>query len=169
VEQAKKLNPRFLSMIMPARRYSGGKGLDDFRAEMLADKRMEELHDFPETSDCFPGLNIRGGVCYFLWSKDYEGNCKITTHKSGTSGEIIVRPLLEEGTNVFVRYNEAIAILNKIKYLSGTPFRAIATGEFIEEQIFNWTYSDEQKAKENWHDKTLPNPYLSLPQMVMMT
>ena len=52
-------------------------------------------------------------------------------------------------------------------YLSGTPFRAIESGEFIEEQIFNWTYSDEQSAKENWSEKN--NPYDSLPRMVMMT
>jgi Type III restriction enzyme, res subunit/T5orf172 domain len=56
---------------------------------------------------------------------------------------------------------------NAYLYLSGTPFRAIASGEFIEEQIFNWTYSDEQKAKENWSDN--PNPYASLPRMVMLT
>ncbi len=54
-------------------------------------------------------------------------------------------------------------------YLSGTPFRAIASGEFIEEQIFNWTYSDEQSAKYHWDDSKGRNPYLSLPKMVMLT
>ena len=54
-------------------------------------------------------------------------------------------------------------------YLSGTPFRAIASGEFIEEQIYNWTYSDEQSAKYNWDNSKGANPYLSLPKMVMMT
>ena len=58
-------------MIVPARWYSGGRGLDDFRDEMLHDDRLCELHDFPETKDCFPGLNIRGGVCYFLWSNEF--------------------------------------------------------------------------------------------------
>jgi len=75
VEQAIKLNPRFLTMIIPARWYSGGKGLDEFRSKMLNDKRISEIHDYPETSDCFPGLNIRGGVCYFLWDKEHKGNC----------------------------------------------------------------------------------------------
>ena len=56
---------------------------------------------------------------------------------------------------------------NSYLYLSGTPFRAISSGEFIEEQIFNWTYSDEQKAKENWQGE--PNPYVALPRMVMLT
>ena len=73
-----------------------------------------------------------------------------------------------EGMDYFEEANMPIKT-NAYLYLSGTPFRAIATGEFIEEQIFNWTYSDEQRAKENWADSTKPNPYLSLPQMVMMT
>ncbi len=74
------------------------------------------------------------------------------------------------GMDYFNEDNLSMTIkTNHYLYLSGTPFRAIATGEFIEEQIFNWTYSDEQRAKENWSDSTKPNPYLSLPQMVMMT
>ena len=58
---------------------------------------------------------------------------------------------------------------NHYLYLSGTPFRAIASGEFIEEQIYNWTYSDEQRAKENWNETSAPNPYAALPRMVLMT
>jgi site-specific DNA-methyltransferase (adenine-specific) len=115
VEQAKKLNPRYLSMITPARWYSGGKGLDDFRNDMLKDNRLKELHDYPETSDCFPGINIRGGVCYFLWDRDHTGDCTITTHKSGKVGLSVNRPLLEKGTDVFIRYNEAINILRKVR------------------------------------------------------
>jgi len=115
VEQAKKLNPRFLSMIIPARWYNGGKGLDEFRADMLKDDRLAELHDFPDTTDCFPGLNIRGGVCYFLWEKEHSGNCRITTHKGGNNGITVSRPLLEEGLDVFIRYNEAINILRKVQ------------------------------------------------------
>lgn len=123
IEQAIKLNPRFLTMIVPARWYSGGKGLDEFRATMLNDKRISEIHDFPETTDCFPGLNIRGGVCYFLWDKENKGNCKVTTHKGGKVGESVERPLLEEGCNVFIRYNEAINILRKVKKFKEKPFK----------------------------------------------
>lgn len=65
VEQAKKLDPRFLCMIIPARWYSGGKGLDEFRAEMLNDNRIRQIHDFPEAMDVFPGVQIKGGVCFF--------------------------------------------------------------------------------------------------------
>lgn len=115
VEQAKKLNPRYLSMIIPARWYSGGKGLDEFRSEMLKDNRLQQLHDYPETSDCFPGINIRGGVCYFLWDREHKGDCTITTHKSGNVGISVNRPLLEKGVDVFIRYNEAINILRKVR------------------------------------------------------
>lgn len=58
---------------------------------------------------------------------------------------------------------------NHYLYLSGTPFRALNSGEFLEDQIFNWTYSDEQSAKENWLGKAEDNPYVALPKMIMLT
>ena len=122
IEQAKKLNPRYLSMIVPARWYSGGKGLDEFRDEMLKDKRLAQIHDFPETSDCFPGLNIRGGVCYFLWDREHKGDCTITNYKNGTILSTSKRPLLEPKSDVFVRYNEAIDILRKVKKFNEKTF-----------------------------------------------
>lgn len=122
IEQAKKLNPRYLSMIVPARWYSGGKGLDEFRDEMLKDKRLAQIHDFPETSDCFPGLNIRGGVCYFLWDREHKGDCTITNYKNGTILSTSKRPLLEPKSDVFVRYNEAIEILRKVKKFNEKTF-----------------------------------------------
>ena len=114
VNQAKKLNPRFLTMIIPARWYSGGKGLDDFRASMLNDEGLSIIHDFPETSDCFPGLNIRGGVCYFLWENGRTGDCKVYNHNQDEV-DIASRPLLEKGVETFIRYNKAISILNKVQ------------------------------------------------------
>jgi len=122
IEQAKKLNPRYLSMIVPARWYSGGKGLDEFRDEMLKDKRLAQIHDFPETSDCFPGLNIRGGVCYFLWDREHKGDCTITNYKNGKVLSSSKRPLLEPKSDVFVRYNEAINILRKVKKFNEKTF-----------------------------------------------
>ena len=113
VQQAKKMNPRYISMIIPARWYSGGKGLDDFRSEMLHDERLSIIHDFPETSDCFPGINIRGGVCYFLWDKTHKGDCRIVNHKQDLSNEM-TRPLLENGAETFIRYNAAVSILSKV-------------------------------------------------------
>ena len=77
VESAKKLNPRFMTMIIPARWFAGGKGLDDFRADMLADKRIRYLMDYETSKDCFEGVDIAGGICYFLWDRDHKGKCKI--------------------------------------------------------------------------------------------
>lgn len=114
IHQAKKLNPRYISMIIPARWYSGGKGLDEFRQSMLNDNRLSILHDFPETSDCFPGLNIRGGVCYFLWDREHHDNCQIFNHNKDRIS-IETRPLLEKNTDTFIRYNSAISILRKVK------------------------------------------------------
>ncbi len=122
IKLAKKLNPRYLSMIVPARWYSGGKGLDEFRDEMLKDKRLAQIHDFPETSDCFPGLNIRGGVCYFLWDREHKEDCTITNYKNGSVLSTSKRPLLEPNSDVFVRYNEAIDILRKVKKFNEKTF-----------------------------------------------
>jgi site-specific DNA-methyltransferase (adenine-specific) len=115
VSKAKKLNPRYLIMIIPARWYSGGRGLDEFRDEMLKNKKIAQIHDFPETSDCFPGLNIRGGVCYFLLDKEHNKDCKIFNYKNGEVISSSVRPLLEPKSHVFIRYNEAIQIYRKVK------------------------------------------------------
>ncbi|MEO6909125.1 MAG: Eco57I restriction-modification methylase domain-containing protein, partial [Abditibacteriaceae bacterium] len=115
VEQAKKLNPRYLSMIIPARWYSGGKGLDDFRKEMLDDNRIRNIVDYPEAIDCFPGVQIKGGVCYFLWERDNEGDCNVATSRKGQIVSETARPLLEEGSETFIRYNEAIPILQKVR------------------------------------------------------
>ncbi|SOD17950.1 Eco57I restriction-modification methylase domain-containing protein [Nitrosomonas ureae] len=83
VEQAKKLEPRLLSMVIPARWFSGGKGLDDFRASMLKDERLRIIEDFPDSNDVFPGTQIKGGICYFLWDRDNRGNVRVTTHDKG--------------------------------------------------------------------------------------
>ena len=115
VEQAKKLNPRYITMVIPARWYSGGKGLDDFRSIMLHDKRIKVIHDFPNSSACFPGVEIKGGVCYFLWDSNYNGDCKVITHTTSGGLSIMKRPLLEKGSDVFIRYNQAIPIYIKSK------------------------------------------------------
>ena len=112
VEQAKKLNPRFLSMIIPSRWFVGGRGLDDFRNEMLNDNRIQKLTDYPISSECFSGVEIKGGICYFLWERDNYGNCEITTIRGGNIS-ILERPLLDKNNNVFIRYNDAIQIVNK--------------------------------------------------------
>lgn len=115
IEQAKKFNPKHLVMIIPARWYSGGKGLDSFRATMLSDTHIKELHDFPNFKDCFPqGANIEGGVCYFHWDSEYRGECEVYNHKGDSITSSIKRPLLEQGCDTFIRRNESIPILHKV-------------------------------------------------------
>lgn len=116
VEQAKKLKPRYLTMIVPARWYAGGKGLDDFRDAMLTDKHMKELHDFPNTDDCFPGVNIRGGVCYFLWDREYDnkhGLVNVVTHDQKETHSIR-RSLKYRDLDIFLRYGQSLTILDKV-------------------------------------------------------
>ncbi len=127
IQQAKKLNPRYISMIVPARWYSGGKGLDEFRESMLSDERLSEIHDFPETTDCFAGLNIRGGVCYFLWDGQHTGDCKVISHRNGKTSAPVIRPLLEQNCDVFIRYNEAISILRKVRTAGEAIFASIVS------------------------------------------
>ena len=116
VEQAKQLNPRYITMIIPSRWFSGGMGsLKTFRENMLKDKRIRILHDFINEEECFPGIDLKGGICYFLWDKENEGPCKIFTHQNGIIASTSERFLLEQGENIFIRYNAAIPILNKIK------------------------------------------------------
>lgn len=120
VEQAKKLNPRYLSMIVPSRWFAGGKGLDTFREVMLADKRIRKIVDFHNAADCFPGVEIKGGVCYFLWDKDNPGNCEVTPVINNEYKPSLARDI---GTfDVFVRLNDAIPILEKIQRLSEPSF-----------------------------------------------
>lgn len=113
VQQAKKLNPRYLTMIIPSRWFSGGKGLDDFRNEMLKDKRLKKIVDYPKSTDCFPGVSIKGGVCYFLWDKEHSNDCEIITITNNNRSSMI-RPLLEKGFDTLIRYNEAVSIIHKV-------------------------------------------------------
>ena len=114
VEQAKKLNPRFLTMIIPSRWFAGGKGLDEFRESMLTDNRLRSIDDHLCASDAFPGVGLKGGVCYFLWDRDNPGPCRVTTHFKDWPVSTVSRPLLEEGVDVFIRFNEGLSILKKV-------------------------------------------------------
>lgn len=102
-------------MIIPARWYAGGRGLDEFRKEMLEDTSLRVIHDFPDAADCFPGVQIKAGVCYFLWDRDTKGECEITTHLNGQDNGPVKRPLLEKDSSTFIRYNQAVSILRKVR------------------------------------------------------
>ena len=119
VEQAKKLEPRYLSLVIPARWFAGGKGLDDFRERMLGDNRTRVIHDYLLVGEAFPGVAIQGGVLYFLWDREHPGDCEVVTHYEGKVMSSSKRPLVEPGADVFIRYNEAVPILKKIVATEG--------------------------------------------------
>ena len=128
VEQAKKLKPRYLCMIIPSRWFAGGgRGLPQFREKMLKDESLRIIHDYLNASDCFPGVEIKGGVNYFLWDRDNKGPCKVFTHIANEIISKAERSLLEKGTNTFIRYNDAIPILRKIQELEEDSFANIVS------------------------------------------
>lgn len=114
VEQAKTLEPRYLSMVIPARWFAGGKGLDEFRQSMLSDNRLRSIDDFLSAADVFPGVGLKGGVCFFLWDRENPGPCRVTTNFKGETLSTATRQLLEEGVDVFIRFNEGLSILKKV-------------------------------------------------------
>ena len=146
IQGAKKLNPRYLTMIIPSRWFSGGKGLDEFRSEMLNDKRIRELHDFGNASDCFPGVMIEGGVCYFLWDKNNEGLCKVYTHSKNEITSFSERPLLEPNTDVFIRYNEMISIIRKVSSFNEKSFSTMVSPR--NPYGFHSSFEEEQSKTE---------------------
>lgn len=111
IEKAKRLNPRYLTMIIPSRWFAGGMGLDEFREEMLNDNRIRKIVDFSLSTQCFPGVDIAGGVCYFLWEREYSGKCEYTYFDNDNSSTVL-RKLNEY--NIFVRNNTAVEIIRKI-------------------------------------------------------
>ena len=111
VEQSKKLNPHYITMIIPSRWYAGGRGLDKFREAMLSDRRIKELYDYQNADDCFPGVDISGGICYFLWDSHYNGMCRVTNNdaqRPNSSFRFLNQfPIL-------IRSNVAVSIVQKV-------------------------------------------------------
>lgn len=112
VQQAKKLSPRFLIMIIPSRWFGGGKGLDVFRDEMLNDNRIRKIVDYENASECFPGIDLAGGVCYFLWERDSSGACEVVNVTNGN--EIISKRQLNE-FSILIRHGQALSIIRKVQ------------------------------------------------------
>jgi len=111
VHQAKKLQPRYLTMIIPSRWFGGGKGLDNFRKEMLQDTRIRKIVDFEDSTEIFPGVDVAGGICYFLWDRDNKGLCEITNKYKGT--DFIIERKLDE-FEIFIRQSQAVSIVRKV-------------------------------------------------------
>ena len=149
VAVAKELRPSYMTMIMPTRWYAGGKGLDDFRNEMLDDPTIQELHDFLHPEEVFPGTNNRGGICYLLWNALYnnrETHVTITTHEGEGRTTVSHRDLRFGDLDIFVRYSKAIDIIQKV--ISNGDFTSLSNhisprrpfgldGNFIRTEAFH--------------------------------
>lgn len=128
---AEKLSPKYIVMITPSRWFAAGWGLDEFRNKMIKDNRIRELHDFPVSNDCFTGVAIKGGVSYFLYDKDYCGECRFVTHSGNGIVSESKRYLQEEHCEGLIRYNEMVSIFHKVMKKEGkgfTPMSNIVTG-----------------------------------------
>lgn len=142
VEQAKQLQPRFLTMVIPSRWMASGLGLSEFRQAMLSDRRIRELIDFPAASDVFPGVEIKAGVCYFLWDATHDGDCNVTTIRGGEAIGPVKRRLGE--FDVFVRDSRAMSILHKVLKHGEKSINAI----LARDKEFGWTSNFD-----GFHDK----------------
>lgn len=127
VKQAIRLEPRFLSMVIPSRWMAGGRGLGEFRAEFLGDSRVRALVDYENAKDAFPTVGIGGGICYFLWEQDNPGLCQSVFHKNGATVGPILRQLDEY--DVFVRDQRAVEILRKVVAINETAFETLVSGD----------------------------------------
>jgi site-specific DNA-methyltransferase (adenine-specific) len=113
IQSAKQLDPLYIVMITPSRWFAGGRGLDEFRSEMLSDRRIRALVDYPDPSEAFPGVQIKGGVSYFLWDSAWDSECEVTT----ISGGVVLSPIMKRFLgeyDILVRRNNAVPILKKI-------------------------------------------------------
>lgn len=125
---AKEINPRYISMIMPSRWMKGGnRGLDDFMKETLADTRIELLHDYIDPKEVFPGVEIKGGVCYLLWGKSHKGMCKYSLHDVSKKEQSVERYLKTEGCDSFVRYPICVSILEKVRNFNEQSFSGLVS------------------------------------------
>ena len=129
VNAAKKLNPRFITMIIPARWFAGGRGLDTFRKEMISDRHIRVIHDFLDAADCFSGVEIKGGICYFLWDRENAGLCKIYTHKGDSVVEQEPRELKESNSDVFIRYSEGVSVYHKVRAHREATFETLVSSQ----------------------------------------
>jgi hypothetical protein len=136
VEQAKALEPRYLTMVIPSRWLFGGRGLDEFRKVMLTDDRIRILVDYPDSRMVFPSVDVAGGICYFLWDRDNPGDCRVVEFEHGQESSEAVRPLLEEGAQVFIRSNRALPILRKVMITeTGSESLSLPDAKRFERQV----------------------------------
>lgn len=143
VEQAKRLQPRILSMVIPSRWMASGLGLSSFRETMLSDRRLKALVDYPVANEVFPNVEVKAGVCYFLWEFDYAGPCAVRTIREGVESGPVDRRL--DDYDIFVRDSKAVPILEKVLRKGEEPINSILAVD----KEFGWTsnfseFHDEQ-------------------------
>lgn len=125
VQAAKSLDPRHIVMVTPSRWFAGGRGLDEFRREMLEDRRLRILVDYPDSRDVFAGVDIAGGASYFLWDASWDGKCEVKSVRAGVVGPPMARYL--DDHDIVVRYNEATTVLERVLKQSGSgSFESLA-------------------------------------------
>lgn len=127
VRQAMRLEPRYLSMVIPSRWMAGGRGMDEFRKEMLGDRRLSDLVDYPNSAQVFPGVDLKSGVCYFLWDAAHDGDCKTTLVRDKDVVGPSKRRLNE--FDVFIRDERAATILKKVLAKREPSFEDLLTGD----------------------------------------
>ena len=127
VQQAMHLEPRYLSMVIPSRWMAGGRGMDEFRTKMLSDKKLRDIVDFPVSKDVFPGVEVKGGICYFLWEKLHNGQSMVTTIRGEERLGPVARNLDE--FDVFVRDPRSVEILHKVRAKIEPSIIDILTGD----------------------------------------
>lgn len=170
VNISKKISPNYLSMIMPSRWFTGGRGLDSFRDEMLNDRRLSYIKDFVDSKECFPGVDIAGGICYFLWDKVHSGDCNFVSRVGGED-TMTLRKLNEY--ELFPRYNQALSIIKKVSQFSERTFSETvgsqtafgfittfrSTTEYFKDAIalytsggINYVKREEVKRSQEWID-----------------
>ena len=125
VQQAKKLNPRYLTMIIPSRWFNGGKGLEGFRKSMLNDEHMAKIVDYVDSKDCFTGVDIPGGICYFLWDSHHQGMCEVTN--IAKDGSTVTQDRILNEFDTFIRQNRAIDIVKKVQAKGETMMSEIVS------------------------------------------
>ena len=146
VEQAMRLEPRFLSMVIPSRWLAGGRGLDDFRTEMLGSGKLMRLTDFPASKEVFPSVQVEGGICYFLWSPEHHGDCEVTVVRGGES-TVTDRKLNE--FDIFVREPKSVEILRKVQRFKEQPMTEILTADTPFGLATNFSDFHETKRKND--------------------
>jgi len=153
IDISKRLNPNYLSLIVPSRWMSGGLGLSDFRQSMLEDKRLYQITDYPDSNQIFPGVEVKGGICYFLWKNDYEGRCNITTIRGENFYGPVKRQL--DKFDVLVRDSVSVVILDKILELEEESITTILSVD----KEFGWT-SNFNEFEQNKVNGFVPLHYI---------